>query len=169
MIPGIDTSNHPLLQGRHRSYLDTQLSRLGGPNFHELPINASVAPVHNNQRDGIHRRAIPRGKVAYEPNSLAGGCPFQAGMRGFVPFPAPVFEDKVRGKPEKFADHFTQARLFWESQSVVEQNHIVSAYRFELTKVSVQAIRERVISMLVNVAPELAERVASEIDRKSVV
>ena len=92
MIPGIDTSNHPLLQGRHRSYLDTQLSRLGGPNFHELPINASVAPVHNNQRDGIHRRAIPRGKVAYEPNSLAGGCPFQAGMRGFVPFPAPVFE-----------------------------------------------------------------------------
>ena len=163
MIPGIDTSNDPLLQGRHHSYLDTQLSRLGGPNFHELPINASVVPVHNNQRDGIHRRAIPRGKVAYEPNSLAGGCPFQAGMRGFVPFPAPVFEDKVRGKPEKFADHFTQARLFWESQSVVEQNHIVSAYRFELTKVSVQAIRERVISMLVNVSPELAQRVATEI------
>ena len=163
MIPGIDTSNDPLLQGRHHSYLDTQLSRLGGPNFHELPINASVALVQNNQRDGIHRRAIPRGKVAYEPNSLAGGCPFQAGMRGFVPFPAPVFEDKVRGKPEKFADHFTQARLFWESQSVVEQNHIVGAYRFELTKVSVQAIRERVISMLVNVAPELAQRVAGEI------
>ena len=163
MIPGIDTSNDPLLQGRHHSYLDTQLSRLGGPNFHQLPINASLAQVHNNQRDGIHRRAIPRGKVAYEPNSLAGGCPFQAGMRGFVPFPAPVFEDKVRGKPEKFADHFTQARLFWESQSVVEQNHIVGAYRFELTKVSVQAIRERVISMLVNVSPELAGRVASEI------
>jgi catalase len=163
MIPGIDTSNDPLLQGRHHSYLDTQLSRLGGPNFHELPINASIAPVHNNQRDGIHRRAIPRGKVAYEPNSLAGGCPFQAGMRGFVPFPAPVFEDKVRGKPEKFADHFTQARLFWESQSVVEQNHIVGAYRFELTKVSVQAIRARVISMLVNVAPELAQRVAGEL------
>ena len=163
MIPGIDTSNDPLLQGRHHSYLDTQLSRLGGPNFHELPINASIAPVHNNQRDGIHRRAIPRGRIAYEPNSLAGGCPFQAGMRGFVPFPAPVFEDKVRGKPEKFADHFTQARLFWESQSVVEQNHIVGAYRFELTKVSVQAIRERVISMLVNVAPELAQRVADEI------
>lgn len=166
MIPGIDTSNDPLLQGRHHSYLDTQLSRLGGPNFHELPINASVAPVHNNQRDGIHRRAIARGKVAYEPNSLAGGCPFQAGMRGFVPFPAPVFEDKVRGKPEKFADHFTQAKLFWESQSVVEQNHIVAAYRFELTKVSVQAIRERVISMLVNVSPELAARVAGEIGIK---
>jgi catalase len=163
MIPGIDTSNDPLLQGRHHSYLDTQLSRLGGPNFHELAINAAIVPVHNNQRDGLHRRAIHRGRVAYEPNSLAGGCPFQGGMRGFVPFPAPVFEDKVRGKPEKFADHFTQARLFWESQSVVEQNHIVGAYRFELTKVSVQAIRERVIAMLANVAPELAQRVASDI------
>ena len=163
LIPGIDTSNDPLLQGRHHSYLDTQLSRLGGPNFHELPINASVAQVHNNQRDGIHRQAIPRGKVAYEPNSLGGGCPFQAGMRGFVPFPAPVFEDKVRGKPEKFADHYTQAALFWNSQTPVEKNHIVGAYRFELTKVGVQAIRERVISMLANVADELAQRVAAGI------
>ena len=117
MIPGIDTSNDPLLQGRHHSYFDTQLSRLGGPNFHEIPINSSVAQVHNNQRDGMHRQAIPRGRVAYEPNSLGGGCPFQAGMRGFVPFPQPVIEDKVRGKPEKFADHFTQARLFFESQT----------------------------------------------------
>ena len=117
MIPGIDTSNDPLLQGRHHSYFDTQLSRLGGPNFHEIPINSPVAQVHNNQRDGIHRQAIPRGRVAYEPNSLGGGCPFQAGMRGFVSFPQPVMEDKVRGKPEKFADHFTQARLFFESQT----------------------------------------------------
>ena len=163
LIPGIDTSNDPLLQGRHHSYLDTQLSRLGGPNFHEIPINASVAQVHNNQRDGIHRQAIPRGRVAYEPNSLAGGCPFQAGMRGFVPFPAPVFEDKVRGKPEKFADHYTQATLFWNSQTPVEKNHIVGAYRFELTKVGVHAIRERVISMLTNVADELAQRVADAI------
>ena len=160
MIPGIDTSNDPLLQGRHHSYFDTQLSRLGGPNFHEIPINASVAQVHNNQRDGIHRLAVPRGRVAYEPNSLGGGCPFQAGMRGFVSFPAPVFEDKVRGKPEKFADHYTQATLFWNSQTPVEKNHIVGAYRFELTKVGVQAIRERVISMLANVADELAQRVA---------
>ncbi len=160
MIPGIDTSNDPLLQGRHHSYLDTQLSRLGGPNFHELPINSSVAQVHNNQRDGLHRQAIPRGRVAYEPNSLGGGCPFQAGMRGFTTFPVPVEDDKVRGKPEKFADHFTQARLFFKSQSAVEQNHLIGAFRFELTKVQPQAIRERVISMLVNVDADLAQRVA---------
>ena len=144
MIPGIDTSNDPLLQGRHHSYFDTQLSRLGGPNFHEIPINSPLAQVHNNQRDGIHRQAIPRGRVAYEPNSLGGGCPFQAGMRGFVSFPQPVMEDKVRGKPEKFADHFTQARLFYESQSEVEKSHIVGAFTFELTKVGVEAVRERV-------------------------
>ena len=161
LIPGIDTSNDPLLQGRHHSYLDTQLSRLGGPNFHELPINTSVAQVHNNQRDGIHRQAIPRGRVAYEPNSLGGGCPFQAGLKGFVSFPAPVFEDKVRGKPEKFADHFTQATLFFNSQSQAEKNHIIAAFRFELTKVGVQAIRERVISMLANASPELAAGVAA--------
>jgi catalase len=160
MIPGIDTSNDPLLQGRHHSYLDTQLSRLGGPNFHEIPINSPVAQVHNNQRDGIHRQAIPRGRVAYEPNSLGGGCPFQAGMKGFVSFPQPVFEDKVRGKPEKFADHFTQARLFFESQTQAEKNHIAAAFRFELTKVGVQAIRERVVSMLANASTELAQQVA---------
>jgi catalase len=160
MIPGIDTSNDPLLQGRHHSYFDTQLSRLGGPNFHEIPINAPVAQVHNNQRDGMHRQAIPRGRVAYEPNSLGGGCPFQAGMKGFVSFPQPVFEDKVRGKPEKFADHFTQARLFFESQSATEKKHIVGAFRFELTKVGVQAVRERVVSMLANVSDELAQGVA---------
>jgi len=163
MIPGIDTSNDPLLQGRHHSYFDTQLSRLGGPNFHEIPINSPVAQVHNNQRDGMHRQAIPRGRVAYEPNSLGGGCPFQAGMRGFVPFPQPVMEDKVRGKPEKFADHFTQARLFFESQSQTEKNHIIGAFRFELTKVGVEAIRERVISMLANASAELAQGVADGI------
>jgi catalase len=160
LIPGIDTSNDPLLQGRHHSYFDTQLSRLGGPNFHELPINAPVAQVHNNQRDGMHRQSIARGRVAYEPNLLGGGCPFQAGLRGFTSFPAPVQDDKVRGKPEKFADHFTQARLFWKSQTPVEQNHIVGAYRFELTKVQPHAIRERVLSMLMNVDGELAQCVA---------
>lgn len=165
VVPGIDFSNDPLLQGRHFSYLDTQLSRLGGPNFHELPINASIAPVHNNQRDGMHRQAIPRGRVAYEPNSLAGGCPFQAGMRGFTTFAksssAPVFEDKVRGKPEKFADHYSQATLFWKSQSQVEKNHIIAAFRFELTRVQVQAIRERVLGLLCNVDEELAQGVAT--------
>ena len=89
IVPGIDFSNDPLLAGRIHSYVDTQISRLGGPNFHEIPINAPVAQVHNNQRDGMHRQAIPRGRVAYEPNSLGGGCPFQAGTRGFMSFPQP--------------------------------------------------------------------------------
>jgi catalase len=161
IIPGIDFSNDPLLQGRIHSYLDTQISRLGGVNFHELPINAPLKPVHNNQRDGMHRQSIPRGRVAYEPNSLAGGCPFQAGMQGFTSFPETITEDKVRGRPEKFADHYSQARLFWISQSPPEQQHIINAFRFELTRVQTQAIRERVVSLLVNVDEELAAGVAA--------
>ena len=114
IVPGIDFSNDPLLAGRIHSYVDTQISRLGGPNFHEIPVNAPIAQAHNNQRDGMHRQAINRGRVAYEPNSLGGGCPFQAGARGFTSFPDPTPEDKVRGKPEKFADHYTQARAVLE-------------------------------------------------------
>jgi catalase len=160
IVPGLDFSNDPLLAGRIHSYVDTQISRLGGPNFHEIPINAPIAQVHNNQRDGMHRQAIHRGRVAYEPNSLAGGCPFQAGMAGFRSFPQPVREDKVRGKPEKFADHYTQATLFWRSQTAIEKAHIVRAYRFELTKVQTPAVRERVVAMLANVADDLAQTVA---------
>jgi catalase len=160
VVPGIDFTNDPLLQGRIHSYVDTQITRLGGMNFHEIPINSPLVEVHNNQRDGLHRRAIPRGRVAYEPNSLGGGCPFQAGGRGFVSFPEPVAEDKVRGKPEKFADHFSQATLFWNSQTPTEQNHIVAAYRFELTRVQTPAVRERAVSMLRNVDEGLAQRVA---------
>ena len=161
IVPGLDFSNDPLLAGRIHSYVDTQISRLGGPNFHELPINASVNQVHNNQRDGMHRQAIHRGQVAYEPNSLAGGCPFQAGaFKGFVSFPQPINEDKVRGKPEKFADHYTQATLFYESQTPVEQAHIIAAFRFELSKVTVPAIRERMVASLLNVSVELATAVA---------
>jgi catalase len=165
VVPGIDFSNDPLLAGRIHSYVDTQISRLGGPNFHEIPINAPVAQVHNNQRDGLHRQAIPRGRVAYEPNSLAGGCPFQAGAaQGFVSVAArhdaKDQQAKVRGKPEKFADHFTQASLFYESQTPVEQAHIAAAFRFELSKVTVPAIRERTISMLRNASGELAAKVA---------
>jgi catalase len=160
IIPGIDFSNDPLLQGRIHSYLDTQISRLGGANFHEIPVNAPVAQVHNNQRDGMHRQAIHRGRVSYEPNSLGGGCPFQAGMKGFTSFPEPVAADKVRGKPELFADHYSQARLFFNSQSPVEQAHIAAAFRFELTRVQTPAVRERVVSMLVNVDPMLAGAVA---------
>ena len=122
IVPGIDFSNDPLLAGRIHSYVDTQITRLGGPNFHEIPINAPVAQVHNNQRDGMHRQAIPRGRVAYEPNSLGGGCPFQAGAQGFMSFPQPIEEHKVRGKPEKFAEHYNQATLFFNSQSDVEKD-----------------------------------------------
>jgi catalase len=160
IVPGLDFSNDPLLAGRIHSYVDTQISRLGGPNFHEIPINSPIAPVANNQRDGMHRQALHRGRVAYEPNSLGGGCPFQAGAQGFSSFPQPIDEDKVRGKPEKFADHYTQAALFYDSQSPIEQAHIVRAFRFELTKVQVAAIRERVVSQLVNVNEDLARQVA---------
>jgi catalase len=160
IVPGLDFSNDPLLAGRIHSYVDTQITRLGGPNFHEIPINTPVAQVHNNQRDGFHRQTINRGRVSYEPNSLAGGCPFQAGARGFTSFPQPIEEDKVRGKPAKFADHYTQAALFYDSQTPVEQAHIIRAFRFELTRVQVPAIRERVVSQLVNVNEELARAVA---------
>ncbi len=165
VVPGIDFSNDPLLAGRIHSYVDTQISRLGGPNFHEIPINAPLAQVHNNQRDGMHRQAIARGRVAYEPNSLAGGCPFQAGAdQGFVTIPerraAKEEHDKVRSKPEKFADHYTQATLFYESQTPVEQAHIAAAFRFELSKVTVPAIRERMVASLRNASQALATKVA---------
>lgn len=160
IIPGIDFSNDPLLQGRIHSYVDTQITRLGGPNFHEIPINTPVAAIHNNQRDGMHRQAVNRGRVAYEPNSLGGGCPFQAGVKGFHTYPEQVEQDKVRGKPELFAEHYAQARLFWISQSEVEKQHIIRAFRFELTRVQVAAIRERVLSLLANVDGELVSGVA---------
>ena len=168
VVPGIDFSNDPLLAGRLHSYVDTQISRLGGPNFHEIPINAPIAQVHNNQRDGLHRQTINRGRVAYEPNSLAGGCPFQAGAaQGFVSvadrLTAKESQGKVRAKPEKFADHFTQATLFYESQTPVEQAHIAAAFRFELSKVTVPAIRERTVSMLRNASEALAKRVAADL------
>jgi catalase len=165
VVPGIDFSNDPLLHGRIHSYIDTQITRLGGANFHEIPINAPLAAVHNNQRDGLHRQAIPRGRVAYEPNSLGGGCPFQAGANGFVSFPKAIARDndpvdKIRGKPEKFAEHYNQARLFFESQSEKEKVHLIGGFRFELSKVTVPAIRERMVASLRNVSDELAQAVA---------
>ena len=165
IIPGLDFSNDPLLAGRIHSYVDTQISRLGGPNFHEIPINSPIAPVHNNQRDGMHRQAIARGRVSYEPNSLGGGCPFQAGAaQGFTSVAARLQarEDqaKVRAKPELFAEHYNQARLFYESQTPPEQAHIAAAFRFELSKVTVPAIRERMVASLRNASEELAARVA---------
>ena len=173
VVPGIDFSNDPLLAGRIHSYVDTQISRLGGPNFHEIPINAPLAPVHNNQRDGMHRQAIPRGRVSYEPNSLAGGCPFQAGaVQGFVTVPermaAQELHTKVRAKPEKFADHYTQATLFFDSQTAPEQAHIVAAFRFELSKLTVPAIRQRMVASLRNVSESLARQVGEGLGMKPI-
>ena len=163
VVPGVDFSNDPLLAGRIHSYVDTQISRLGGPNFHEIPINAPVAQVHNNQRDGMHRQAIHRGRVSYEPNSLGGGCPFQAGAAGFVSFPEPreAADHKVRGKAERFADHYSQATLFFNSQTDVEKQHIINAFRFELSRVQTPAVRERMVSGLLNVDTGLAKAVAA--------
>ena len=163
VIPGIDFTNDPLLAGRIHSYQDTQLSRLGGPNFHELPINAPRVPVNNNQRDGMHRQTIHRGRAAYEPNSLGGGCPFQAGGGGFVAFPEPVSGVELTGKPEKFAEHYNQARLFFNSQTAPEQKHIIDGFAFELSKVTVPAVRIRMVSMLRNVSDELAAPIAKKL------
>jgi catalase len=168
VVPGIDFSNDPLLHGRIHSYVDTQITRLGGPNFHEIPINAPIVPAHNNQRDGLHRQAIARGRVAYEPNSLGGGCPFQAGAAGFTSFPKAIERnndpvDKVRGKAEKFAEHYAQAKLFFESQTGVEKAHIRGAFRFELSKLTVPAIRVRMISSLLNVSKDLATALAQDL------
>jgi catalase len=161
IVPGIDFSNDPLLQGRNHSYLDTQISRLGGANFHEIPINSPVVQVQNNQRDGMHRQTINRGRVNYEPNSLGGGCPFQAGKMGFTSFPERfTTEDKVRGKPELFAEHYGQARLFYQSQTPAEQAHIANAFRFELTRVQTPAVRQRILALLANVDADLVAKVA---------
>jgi len=162
LVPGIDFTDDPLLQGRLFSYTDTQLIRLGGPNFHEIPINRSVAPVHNNQRDGHMRQMINTGRTSYQPNSLGGGCPVQAGQRmgGFVSYAEKIDGRKVRARGEKFFDHFSQAALFYNSQSDPEKAHIVQALRFELGKVDAVAIRERMLGMLAQVDKTLAGRVA---------
>ncbi|VTU32159.1 Catalase HPII [Variovorax sp. SRS16] len=162
VVPGIDFSNDPLLQGRLFSYTDTQISRLGGANFHELPINKGVCPFHNFQRDGMHRQTIARGQVAYEPNSLADGKEFRVdgGSAGFQSFPEEIEPPKVRRRSPSFDDHFTQARLFFNSQSVPEKEHIIAAFRFELSKVAVPAIRQRMVDNLVHVDEKLARRVA---------
>jgi catalase len=162
LVPGIDFTNDPLLQGRLFSYTDTQLSRLGSPNFHEIPINRTVAPMHNHQRDGHMRQEINKGRVSYQPNSLGGGCPFQAKMAegGFVSFNERVDAQKVRDRSESFSDHFSQATLFFNSQTEVEKNHIIKALRFELGKVETEAIRVRMVALLSQVDRVLAEKVA---------
>jgi catalase len=169
VVPGIDFTNDPLLQGRLFSYTDTQLIRLGGPNFAEIPINRPVAPVHNNQRDGYMRQTIDRGRVNYEPNSRGGGCPMQApeNLRGFVSHAERMEGHKVRERSESFNDHFSQATLFWNSMSEVEKEHIVEALHFELGKVESMEIRRRVVELLANVDRELAARAAEGVGVKN--
>jgi catalase len=168
LVPGIDFSNDPLLQGRLFSYTDTQLSRLGGANFHEIPINRAVCPMHNFQRDGMHRQAIAKGRVAYEPNTLASGAEYRVdgGAQGFQSYPEQLEPPKIRRRSPSFDDHFTQAALFWNSQSVPEKDHIVAAFRFELSKVEVPEIRQRMVDNLAHVDLKLATRVAATLGIK---
>ncbi|MCX8531216.1 catalase [Chryseobacterium luquanense] len=165
IVPGIDFTNDPLLQGRLFSYTDTQLSRLGSPNFHEIPINRSVPTVHNNQRDGHMRQQIAKGKVSYEPNSIGGGCPFQAMMKdgGFASYGEKISGNKIRARSKSFVDHYSQAKLFYNSQSNPEKIHLQKALIFELTKVTIHAIRERVVGQLNFVNQELAQIVAQKL------
>ncbi|MFF2746417.1 catalase [Kitasatospora sp. NPDC058048] len=164
LVPGIDITDDPLLSGRLFSYLDTQITRLGGPNFAQIPINRTHAPVNDMLRDGFHQDAVHSGVAPYKPNSLDGGCPFFAGAgeHPFVEYPTPVTASaKVRQAPASFSDHFTQPRLFWLSLTPVEQQHVIAAYTFELSKVYEAAIRERAVAVLANVDPVLCAEVAA--------
>jgi catalase len=165
LVPGIDFTNDPLLQGRLFSYTDTQLSRLGSPNFHEIPINRPIAPLHNNQRDGHMRQTINKGKTSYEPNTMGGGCPFQAKMMegGFASYAEKIDAQKIRGRSPSFFDHFSQARLFYLSQSDAEKDHLMHALSFELGKVNDESIKTRVLGLLNQVDKSLAEQVSNAI------
>jgi catalase len=166
LVPGIDVTNDPLLQARLFSYVDTQLTRLGGPNFSQIPINRPHAPVNDMLRDGFHQHAVHGGVAPYKPNSLDGGCPFFAGGGArdgaFVDVPAHVAESvKTRQAPASYDDHFSQVRQFWLSMTAPEKEHIVAAYTFELAKCFEQAVKERQLLALANIDPELCAQVAA--------
>ncbi len=163
LVPGIDITDDPLLSGRLFSYLDTQITRLGGPNFAQIPVNRTHAPVNDMLRDGFHQDAVHPGVAPYKPNSLDGGCPFFAGAEehAFVEHPLPVAESKkVRESPASFADHFSQPRQFWLSMTPVEQEHIIAAYTFELGKCREPAVRERTLLALARIDARLCAQVA---------
>ena len=162
LVPGIDFSNDPLLHGRLFSYTDTQLSRLGGPNFHEIPINRPHVEIHNNQRDAIMRMNNPKGRVNYEPNSFNDGQPKEI-PQGFRSFAETFKGMKERSRPNTFRDHFSQATMFWNSQSEVEQAHIVDAFSFELSKVETMHVRMQVVSNIQFVDKKLAQKVAKNL------
>jgi catalase len=162
VVPGIDFTNDPLLQGRLFSYTDTQLIRLGGPNFQEIPINRPIVPVHNNQRDGYMRQTINRGKVSYGPNSLGDNYPLQAKASegGFTSYPERIDARKIRTRSKSFLDHFSQAKLFFNSQSDPEKNHLIDAFSFELGKVQSNDVRRRMLGILSMIDKGLAAAVA---------
>lgn len=162
IVPGIEFTDDPLLQGRLFSYLDTQLLRLGGPNFTEIPINRPLTPVNNNQRDGFHRDTINPGRVSYSPNSLAGDIPEAVPPRqgGYMTYPERMEGRKVRERSQSFGDHYGQARLFWNSMSQPEQRHIISALHFELGRVETKEIRVRMLEHLAKINEYLAAQVA---------
>ncbi|KYQ89050.1 catalase [Tieghemostelium lacteum] len=164
LVPGIDFTDDPLLQGRLFSYLDTQISRLGGPNFNEIPINRPICPFMNNQRDGIHRQTINPNKASYFPNSInPDGVPVES-PHGFTTFPEHMKWSKTRHRSESFNDHFSQSAMFWNSMSPIEKEHIVKAFTFELSKVKRRHIQERVVNqLLVNVDLDLAHRVSKNL------
>ena len=161
LVPGIEVTDDPLMQARLFSYLDTQLTRLGGPNFEEIPINRPLAPVHNFQQDGFMRQRILDSRVNYHPNSLGGGCPMMASPQGgYTHFPSPVAGEKIRKRSDSFSDHFSQAALFFDSLSVPEKRHLTAALQFEIGKVETREIRQRVVDMLAKVDSDLARSVA---------
>lgn len=168
LVPGIDLTNDPLLQGRIFSYMDTQNYRLGGPNFHELPINRSIKQKHNNQKDGFSRTDILKGDVSYFPNSKASGCPYHAMLKGeeigFESHKEKLQGEKVRARSSSFADHFSQATLFFQSQSEIEQLHIINALSFELSKVNDPKIRERQVAILNQIDKNLAKKVGDNLN-----
>lgn len=162
IVPGIGFSDDPLLQGRLFSYLDTQLSRLGGPNFHQIPINAPRCPFGNFQRDGLRQMQVPKGRVAYEPSQISpAAAPRECPMHGFRTHPEAETGEKIRKRADTFADHYSQARLFFRSMTPPEQNHIASALAFELAKVEFVPIRERMLGHLVNIDDALYQTVAA--------
>lgn len=168
IVPGIDFSNDPLLQGRLFSYQDTQLSRLGSPNFHQIPVNAPKCPFGNQQRDGHMQMEQPEGRVSYEPNSLSKNSPRESPANGFRSVAINETGDKGRVRPESFADHYSQARQFYLSQTVYEQAHIASALVFELSKVEHLHVREAMVGHLRNIEEDLAHRVADGLGLETV-
>jgi catalase len=167
VVPGIDFTNDPLLQGRNLSYLDTQLIRLGGPNFAQLPINRPQCPMRNFQRDGHMQMHVPKGRVSYSPSSLAPTTERADPKRGFLSVPVHEAGDKLRVRSPTFADHYSQARQFFFSQTEPEQNHIIAAFVFELSKVETETVRLLLLSQLANVDETVAARVAAGLGYES--